>query len=437
MIAAAPIRASRPRLILFAFGDYAFNLYWQSAMLFLLFYYTEVLHLPVALAATTYLVALVFDGGISLAVGLLADRLRETIGYRKLLLLGPLPLGFSFVLAYLPPATTGAWTAAAVLGTHLLFRAAYAAVNIPYLAMTARISADSGDRALVAGARMLFGTAALLTVTLGTLPIGGWISGSSDPATLYVVAAGVFAVLASAIIVAVALFVPEVVADPIAPARPSIRTALAALARNRAFVTLSIAMGGAGIAGTILTKSVLYFYKYGFGDEAAGHVALASMGMVGLVAVPVWTWLCRRIGARATWFACCGLAAALLLGFAALRVGSAEAMRWFLTAMQVALIGFNILFWAMLPDTVEYGARASGLRLEGAVFGVSALLQRVTMGVATGVFGIALAAAGYQADRVQSPATIEALRLIVAGLPLVFILVAVAAMLRNPLRREG
>jgi GPH family glycoside/pentoside/hexuronide:cation symporter len=28
---------TRPRLALFAFGDFAFNLYWQSIMLFLLF----------------------------------------------------------------------------------------------------------------------------------------------------------------------------------------------------------------------------------------------------------------------------------------------------------------------------------------------------------------------------------------------------------------
>ena len=36
-------RPSKPRLVLFAFGDFAFNLFWQSIMLFLLFYYTDAL----------------------------------------------------------------------------------------------------------------------------------------------------------------------------------------------------------------------------------------------------------------------------------------------------------------------------------------------------------------------------------------------------------
>ena len=55
-------RPSKPRLLLFAFGDFAFNLFWQSVMLFLLFYYTDALDIPIAVAATTYMIASVWDG---------------------------------------------------------------------------------------------------------------------------------------------------------------------------------------------------------------------------------------------------------------------------------------------------------------------------------------------------------------------------------------
>ena len=40
-------RPSKARLLLFAFGDFAFNLFWQSVMLFLLFYYTDALDIPI------------------------------------------------------------------------------------------------------------------------------------------------------------------------------------------------------------------------------------------------------------------------------------------------------------------------------------------------------------------------------------------------------
>ena len=49
--ATAPPAIARWRLLAYAGGDFAFNLYWQSVMLYLLFYYTEAVHLPLPAAA--------------------------------------------------------------------------------------------------------------------------------------------------------------------------------------------------------------------------------------------------------------------------------------------------------------------------------------------------------------------------------------------------
>ena len=172
---------SRPRLLLFAFGDFAFNLFWQSIMLFLLFYYTDALGLPIGVAATTYMIASVWDGIANFAAGILVDRRPNRFRYGPLLVAGAAPLGMTFVLTYMPPAAKGGWAVATVFVAHLLFRTAYAGVNVPYLAMTARVSADPGDRAFVAGMRMLFGTAAAVTVALTTVPVGRWRKNSVPP----------------------------------------------------------------------------------------------------------------------------------------------------------------------------------------------------------------------------------------------------------------
>src|SRR3954447_12714243 len=171
-------RPSKPRLLLFAFGDFAFNLYWQSIMLFLLFYYTDAIAIPIAIAATTYMVASVWDGIANFMAGILVDRGHRRLRYGPFLVAGAVPLGLTFVLTYFPPIVSGGWAIASVFAAHLLFRTAYAGVNVPYLAMTARISADFTDRAFVAGARMMFGTAAAVAVALGTVPIGRWLTGS-------------------------------------------------------------------------------------------------------------------------------------------------------------------------------------------------------------------------------------------------------------------
>jgi GPH family glycoside/pentoside/hexuronide:cation symporter len=428
------MRPSRPRLLLFAFGDFAFNLYWQSVMLFLLFYYTDAVELRPEVAATIYMIASVWDGIANFLAGIFVDRLQSRLRYGPLLAAGALPLGLSFVLAYLPPALPGLLGAAVVLLGQILFRTAYAATNVPYLAMTARVSADETDRAFVSGLRMLFGTAAQVTVALTTLPMGRWLTGSSA-AEAYLGAAAVFAVVGAAILVIVGATYREL-AKAERPAPGNVGAALASLARNRAFLALNGAMLLVIIAMTVLGKTVLYYFKYLLDDPEAGQVALASMGLVSAIAIPLWMLLGRYIGLRALWLLATGLGMAGLILFAAIDVRGVIVMQTFLVGMQVMAVGIYFIFWAILPNTIEYGERTTGLHVEGTVFGVAALLQRVAIGIATAILGWSLASAGYVPNVRQSPETLAAMRTMVTIVPLVFLALSCVAMLMNPLGRE-
>jgi GPH family glycoside/pentoside/hexuronide:cation symporter len=427
-------RPTKPRLLLFAFGDFAFNLYWQSVMLFLLFYYTDALDLPIAVAATTYMIASVWDGIANLVAGLLVDRRHATLRYGAILVAGAVPLGACFVLMYMPPLQTGAAAIAIILGAHLLFRTAYAAVNVPYLAMTARVSADGGDRAFVAGMRMLFGTAAAVLVALCTVPVGRWLTGSTASQS-YFGAAALFAATGTVILV----LVGATYRDGSTIERPlpgSVRAVLMSLLRNRAFVTLSASMMAMIVAITVINKSVLYYFKYLLNDPEAGQLALASMGVVSGIAIPLWMMLGRIVGLRALWFITAGLGIAALLLFAAIDVHESGLMQLFLIALQVMIVGLNFVFWAMLPNTVEYGERATGLHVEGAVFGVAALLQRIAIGMATAILGWSFASAGYVANVQQSADTLRGMRATIVVVPVIFLALSCVAMLSNPLGRQ-
>ena len=262
------------RLVVFAAGDFAFNLYWQSVMLFLLFYYTDTLGISMEVAAAMYLAASLWEGAIGLVIGIFADRHRSERLYRRVLVIGGPSLGVSFVLAYLPPRWPGEAGVIGLFLCHLLFRTAYALVNVPYLAMSARISEHSADRAMVAGLRMLAGTAAAVVVALVTIPLGTFMSGSKAQA--FVAAATLFAAIGGLLLMLLGATYRDAV-----PARKFVRVplrmALAALGSNRAFVTLAAAMMAMIVAITTLSKSVLYYFKYFVHDEAAGQLALAAM----------------------------------------------------------------------------------------------------------------------------------------------------------------
>jgi len=427
-------RVARARLLLFAFGDFAFNLFWQSIMLFLLFYYTDALELPIGVAATTYMVASIWDGIANFGAGVLLDRRPSNFRYGSLLVAGAVPLGLTFILTYLPPPWSGTWAIVTVFVAHLLFRTAYAGVNVPYLAMTARISADPGDRAFVAGMRMLFGTSAAVIVALCTVPIGHWLTGSSA-ARAYFGAACLFASVAAVILVIVGATYRET-AQPHRPPAGSVKSALLSLGRNRAFIALNAAMMAMIVAITVLNKSVLYYFKYLLNNPLAGQLALASMGLIGGIAIPLWMLLGRFVGLRALWLIAAGFGMAGLLLFALVRFDGAGTMQLFLVGMQVMIVGLNFVFWAMLPNTIEFGERETGVHVEGTVFGLAALLQRIAIGVATAILGWSFASAGYHANVRQSAETLASMRATVALVPLAFLALSCVAMAMNPLGRE-
>jgi GPH family glycoside/pentoside/hexuronide:cation symporter len=425
----------RPRLVLFAFGDFAFNLYWQSIMLYLLFYYTDALNIPIGMAATTYLIASVWDGIANFAAGVLVDRRHNRFRFGALLVAGSAPLGLTFVLTYLPPLATGTWAAAWVLGAHLLFRTAYAGVNVPYLAMSARISSDPGDRAFIAGLRMLFGTAAVVVVALCTVPVGRWLTGSTA-AQSYFGAAVLFACVGTVILMLVGATYDES-AEIHRPTPASLKAALLSLGGNRAFIALNAGMMAMIVAVTVLNKSVLYYFKYLLNDPDAGQLALAAIGLVSAIAIPCWMWIGRRVGLRSLWLISASLGIIGLIVFTLIPFGGVRAMQLFLVGMQVMSIGLNFVFWAMLPNTIEYGERATGLHVEGTVFGVAALLQRIAIGIATAILGWGFESAGYVPNAVQSAATLTVMRMTVALTPLTFLALSCIAMLLNPLGRRS
>jgi GPH family glycoside/pentoside/hexuronide:cation symporter len=421
----------RWRLLLFAGGDFAFNLYWQSAMLYLLFYYTEALHVPIALASLCYALASLWDGLVNLLVGLYAACYARPDRFRHWLTIGAIPLGLSFVLAYLPPpfAPGGNLWLGWILATHLVFRSAYALVNVPYLAMSARISLESTDRAFVAGVRMLLGTLAAVLIAFWTVPLGQWLTGAGSEAG-YAASAAVFAGLGSILLMIVGASYRESGLPLVEPARgkgggPS------GVLRNRAFLTLSAAMVSMIVAVSVLDKSVLYYFKYALGDESAGQLTLGWMSAASGIAVPLWLVLSRRLGARAVWILACGACCACLIGLITAVVTTQLAIQLFLVAVQSSIVGLHFAFWALLPDTVEYGQILHGQRAEALIYGVSGLLQRLAIGLGTLVLGLGLDETGLN----QAAVGDARYGLVLAVVPLAFFALSAVLMLANPLRK--
>ena len=424
------------RITAFGAGDFACNLYWQSISLYLLFYYTDAVGLSAATAGLIYMVASIWDGLIDPLVGAAADRTRTRWGgYRPYILFGAVPLALAFGLLYYRPPLEGTALVAFVLAAHLLFRTLYATVNVPYAALTARMTRDARERATLSGARMLFSTVAAMVVALTTQPIAQAVTGRPDGARGFFVAACLFAGVATLVLPLVFLTTREQSGSGPVPARDGASWAYwGAVLQNRAFWSLIVGGGFMITCMTALGKSVLYYFKYYLGDEAGARTALALASASGLAFVPLWMAVARRVGKRTIWLVSCAIYAGGLVVFALVDLRAAWQMDVFLVYMQLATVGLSFAYWAILPDTVEYGEWKTGVRAEAFVFGLALLFQKIALGLGAGLFGLALAGVGYHPNRIQTPETLHGLKAIMVTLPLLGVAICAVAMLFNPLK---
>lgn len=422
-MAAEPARLCWGKSLLFASGDFACNLYWQSITFYLLFFYTDTLGLSAGLAGLITLIASVWDGVAGLAVGIAADRRSA----RAFVRINALPLALAFVLIYLPAPLKGAWLAGFALIGHMIFRTLYVAVNVPYAALTVRIAPDSASRSRIAGLRMILGAVAALIVAVGTQACI-----SVAPRIGFAIAASLFGVAGTVLLLAVSGMKRADGAAQADPVRFRFRDLLAAIAGNRAFAMVNLGICGGVASMGVLTRAIPYYFKYQVGDAAAGSTALAMMSVGGVVAIPVWMACAARLGPRLQWQISAGVASIALVALLLLRPTAALPAQALFTLYQAAGQGVFFGFWALIPDVVEHGGRLGAPRMDVLLFGIAALLQKVTQGVAVAIFGVSLSAAGYVARDAQPSHVLHALILLTAALPLAAMAVASAAMLRFP-----
>lgn len=188
--------------------------------------------------------------------------------------------------------------------------------------MSARISLDSNDRALVAGARMLFGTLAAVIVALATVPLRQYLGGGGESGA-FAASAIAFATLGSVLLVVVDMSYRDDGAIPAERERLAVGGLISPVLRNQAFLALSAAVTVMIVAVTVLDKSVLYYFKYALHDEQAGQLTLGWMMAISGMAIPLWLWVPRRLGARNVWFLAISACLACLIIFIAVAVEGA------------------------------------------------------------------------------------------------------------------
>jgi len=335
----------------FAAGDLGFNFVWQSIELYLLFFYIRVIGLSPELASAIFLAGALVDWLADPLIGVLVDRAAPRIPMRSWVLIGGPLAGVVLVAAFAQPSLSGGWVLGYALAVHLLLRVSYSLGNIPYGALTARISADPADHVALTAARMQGAALGglIAAAIYAALPTRG-AHGSAD----FVTGAVVLAVLAQPAFLATYFGVRERVSARVAIAGTPLQHIAALfdlMQRSPELRRLLATILAAGLSVTVMNKSILFLFDR-LDAVRLGYIAAGIPPLSLLLTVPLWLRLARRIGrVRA------------LIAAAALNAGAAVALPFtgssligvgiVVTIALIAGAGMSVMFWALLPDAVD------------------------------------------------------------------------------------
>lgn len=420
----------------FGVADLGGNLFFTAMGFWALNYLTDTVMLSAAAAGVALMVGKIWDAVTDPVMGYVSDRTKTRFGRRRpYLLAGSIPLGLTMWYFFTNPnidnpALLTAW---AILSLCLV-NTAYTVVNIPYSALTPELTQDYHERTSLNGWRFSFSLVGTLLGAVAIQPIVFSFSTRSEGFSF----AGL---LMGAVMAVTALITFFAVREPghetrEIPAEGLIST-YKAVFTNRAYVILILAYAVNILAINFVQTSIVYYFKYIFLREDMTMFALGALLLVSIAMVPVSVPYAKRFGKRfayQTGFVLLTLSC-LLIFFTGHLFGIPYVIG--LMALSGVGLGFAIVApWAMVPDTIEWDARHTGNRKEGAYYGMWTFISKLGQAFSLGVSGIILSSSGYVAEAMQSASSIFAIRLLAGLIPAAAFALGIFVMSRYPITEK-
>lgn len=411
-------KTSLTERISYGLSDAADNLVFQMMTTYLLFFYTDVFGLTANEVAILFVVARTADVFESLIIGVMIDNTHSKWGKSR-----PFFLWYSFpyvvfaVLTFftpnfLPHSGKLIWAYVTYLGLGFF----YTAVNLPITSILPTMTNNEQETTLLGVIRQFCGSSVQIIVAVFTIPLVN-LFGQGDQEKGFLGTIILFGFISLILILNTFFHVRERYTNKEISHQP-ISEVWKMLKQNKPWIVISIVIFLYWLTTSIKNQTTIYYFKYVIHDENLVSIA-NSFTFTALIGVVAIYFVSAKLGKKNT----------MLLGIITAFVGQLViTFAAYTTNLPILFVGIFIncigggfiigLVSIMIADTIRYGT-AMGIQAEGVLASTDDFGVNLGLGLGGLITAESLQLSGYVSNKAQTAATISAINLNYALIPLI------------------
>lgn len=433
-----PIRNFKPLHLSWGIGTLGASLLLNGFAYMALFFLTTELGIAAALAGILIGASKVWDAVSNPAMGWLSDRTETRWGRRRpFLLLGAVVASVAFAALYsTPPTLSPEATLIYASCALVLIGTGYTIFNVPYMAMPAEMISSYQERSLMMSYRVFF------------IGVGTFVGGGAARKIVELAGGGAEGYATFGVTIGLGIFICMTLCflgtrnAPFTRRESAQSLSLGEQWRlglgNRPFVLLlgvkfTQLLGLAAATATLIFVVRFVMHKENAGSLMLWYVLVSSV--IQIVTIPVWLALARRYEKRATYMLATAIFSLATLSW--LLVTPEEPAVFFYLRAAVkgfAAAGLLLMGQSMLPDTIEYDYRRTGLRREGVFSGLYSFVEKAAFAFAPAITGLVLGYFGFVSKApTQSPTALTGILIAAGVLPAIYFALSLPLLMRYDL----
>lgn len=392
-------------------------------------YFTDVLRLSASFVGTLFFFAKFWDAVNDLGMGMIIDNTRTRWGkFRPWLAIGTIINAVVLVCLFTNWNLSGTalYVFAAVM--YVVWGMTYTIMDIPYWSMLPNLTSDPEERDKIAVVPRIFASIG------GSLLVGGFglqimdYLGKGNAQDGFTRFAWLIAIV---FIVTVGITVLNVKSADRSETKKQKKTSFKQMVdvirKNDQLIIAILTILTFNFAINCINGVQTYYFIYVTGDKGLFSIFTMFAAFAEIFGLIIFPKLAKKISKTQVYFFASGIP---VIGLIVLFIaGIVAPQSYILTAIAGICVklgsGLQLgTVTVVLADVVEYGEYKLGTRNESVIFSIQTLLVKFASAMGALFTGFALDATGYIPDAVQSASTLNGMRIIMIGLPIIFVILS-------------